>query len=411
MNAPGAVREALPAVSRRGREAPPSPIRKLEACARATERRGVRLFSLNIGQPDLSTAPGFLACARQEEGSVLAYGPSGGLYPLREAFAEYYRSLGLAVTEEDVLVTTGGSEAVFFALAAAADPGDEVLTPEPCYPNYRGFATLAGVTLAALPTSIESGFALPSPEAFEAAITPRTRAVVVCNPSNPTGAVYPAAALRSLVEIARRRGLFVIADEVYREFVYDGLRPASLLEIPGAEEVTVVVDSTSKRLSACGARVGALVTRHPALRDAVMRFAQARLSPPVLEQKGAIAALRGLAPFVRASVAEYERRRDVTLEELARIPGVVAPRPQGAFYLLARLPVRSSDEFCRWLLEEFEDGGETVMLAPGSGFYATPGRGEDEVRIAYVLGETPLRRALGLLGRGLERYPGRSGRL
>jgi aspartate aminotransferase len=400
----------LPDVSRRGHAAPPSPIRKLEACARAAEQRGIRIFSLNIGQPDLCTAPGFLQCARQEEGSVLAYGPSAGLYPLREAFVDYYRRLGLAVEEQDVLITTGGSEALAFALAATADPGDEVLTPEPCYPNYKGFANLAGVGLSALPTSIQTGFALPSPEAFEAALTPRTRAVIICNPTNPTGSVYPVEDLRALVEMARRRGLFVIADEVYREFVYDGLGPSSILDIPGADDVAIVVDSTSKRLSACGARVGALVTKHAGLRDAAMRFAQARLSPPVLEQKGAAAALRASAPFVRDSIAEYQRRRDAALEELARIPGTFAPRPRGAFYLMARLPIPSADDFCRWLLEAFEDEGETLMLAPGSGFYATAGRGEDEVRIAYVLAEAPLRRALGLLARALERYPKRGAR-
>lgn len=396
-----------PAVSRRGQEAPPSPIRQLEGCARAAQERGVRIYSLNIGQPDLRTAPHFLECARQEEGSVLAYGPSGGLYPLRAAMLGYYRSLGLELEESNVLVTTGGSEAVFFAMAAAADPGDEILTPEPCYPNYKGFAVMAGLTLKTLATSIEDGFALPPPQAFEAAIGPRTRAVIVCNPSNPTGCVYPVEALRSLVEIARRRGLFVIADEVYREFVYDGLRPSSILEIPGAEDVAIVVDSTSKRLSACGARVGALVSRHAGLLDAALRFAQARLSPPVLGQQGALAALSGLSSFVKTSVSEYQRRRDTTLEELGGIPGVVAPRPQGAFYLMARLPIRSCDDFCRWLLEEFCSQGETVMLAPGSGFYATPGRGLDEVRLAYVLAEPALRRALALLREALERYPRR----
>jgi aspartate aminotransferase len=266
---------------------------------------------------------------------------------------------------------------------------------------------MAGLTLRTLPTSIETGFALPDADAFEAAITPRTRAVIVCNPGNPTGSVFPREALATLVEIARRRGLFVIADEVYREFVYDGLTPSSILQIPGAEEVTIVVDSTSKRFSACGARVGCLVTKHAEVKDAVLRFAQARLSPPVLEQKGALAALPGLAPFVQDSIAEYQRRRDTALRELNRIPGVFAPAPKGAFYMLARLPVRSSDDFCRWLLQEFASGGETVMLAPGSGFYATEGRGVDEVRIAYVLGEGPLCRALALLGEAIEAYPGR----
>jgi aspartate aminotransferase len=396
-----------PTISRRGQDAPPSPIRKLEPSARAAEQRGVRIYFLNIGQPDLHTAPGFLEGARQAEGSVLAYGPSGGLYPLRSAFGAYYRGMGLAVDDGDVLVTTGGSEAILFALAAAADPGGEVLTTEPFYPNYAGFAVLAGLKLQPLATSIDQGFGLPSPETFEAAIGPQTRAIMVCNPSNPTGAVYPAEALRALVEIARRKSVFVIADEVYREFVYDGIRPSSILQVPGADEVAVVVDSTSKRLSACGARVGCLVSKNPELRDAVMRFAQARLSPPVLGQKGALAALSGLGSFLATSIPEYQRRRDVTLEELARIPGVFAPRPQGAFYLMARLPVTSADDFCRWLLDEFSSNGETVMLSPGSGFYATPGRGQDEVRIAYVLEEPALRRALSLLRQALEVYPGR----
>lgn len=395
-----------PTISRRGQDAPASPIRKLEPCARAAQQRGVRIYQLNIGQPDLHTAPRFLHSARQEEGSVLAYGPSGGLYPLRAAMAAYYRGFGLAVEEGDVLVTTGGSEALLFAMAAAADPGGEILTPEPCYPNYKGFAVMAGLELRTLPTSIDDGFALPAPEAFEAAIGPRTRAAIVCNPSNPTGCVYPQEALRSLVEIARRRGIFVISDEVYREFVYDGLAPSSILQIGGAEEVAVVVDSTSKRLSACGARVGCLVTKHGGMMDAALRFAQARLSPPVLGQLGTIAALAGLGPFVAESIAEYQRRRDTTLQELARIPGVFAPVPKGAFYLMARLPVRSSDDFCRWLLEEFSSGGETVMLSPGSGFYATAGRGEDEVRIAYVLEQPALRRALALLGEALQAYKG-----
>lgn len=393
--------------SRRGQGAPPSPIRKLEPSARAAEQRGVKIYSLNIGQPDLQTAPGFLGSARQDEGGVLAYGPSAGLYPLRAAMAGYYRSFGLSIDDQDVLVTTGGSEAIFFAMAAVADPGDEVLTTEPCYPNYKGFAVMAGLQLRTLPTSIESGFALPPPEAFEAAIGPATRAVIVCNPSNPTGAVYQPDALRSLVEIARRRGVFVIADEVYREFVYDGLAPSSLLQIPGAEDVAVVVDSTSKRLSACGARVGCLLTRHEGLKDAFARFGQARLSAPVLGQQGTLAALPQLAAFLRRCIPEYERRRNLTLREIARIPGVFAPCPKGAFYLMARLPVRSADDFCRWLLDDFSSAGETVMLAPGSGFYASQGSGRNEVRIAYVLEEAALTRALAILGEALQRYPGR----
>jgi aspartate aminotransferase len=281
-----------------------------------------------------------------------------------------------------------------------------VLSPEPCYPNYRGFAVMAGLDLHTLATSIDDGFALPPVSAFEAALDAKTRAIVLCNPSNPTGAVYPEQALRDLVDLARRRGIFLIADEVYREFVYDGLCPTSILQVPGAEEVAIVVDSTSKRFSACGARVGCLVTRHVEVMQAATRFAQARLSVPVLEQKGTLAALPSLDAYVCRSVTEYGHRRDVTLTELAKIPGVFAPRPKGAFYLMARLPVASSDDFCRWLLEGFAFEGETVMLAPGSGFYATPGRGLDEVRIAYVLEQTGLVRALGLLGKALAAYPG-----
>jgi aspartate aminotransferase len=397
-----------PSPSRRGLDAPPSPIRKLEPSARAAQQRGVKIFHLNIGQPDIPTAPSFLGNARQDEGSILAYGPSGGLYPLRAAMTAYYAALGIGIEEKDLIVTTGGSEAILFALMAAADPGGEVLTPEPFYPNYAGFAVMAGLTLKTIPTSIEMGFALPSIEAFEAALTPKTRAIIICSPGNPTGAVYPPAALGALVDLARRRGLFIISDEVYREFVYDGLAPSSVLQIQGADEVTILVDSTSKRLSACGARVGCLVTRHEAVLGAVLRFAQARLSAPVLEQKGAAAAISSAAPFIAESVGEYARRRDLAVAALARIPGVMAPRPQGAFYLMARLPVRSSDDFCRWLLEEFSSDGETVMLAPGSGFYATPGRGEDEARLAYVLGEASLSRAIDLLAEALGRYPGRA---
>jgi len=395
-------------LSRRAEVAPASPIRKLEPSARAAEERGIRIHHLNIGQPDIQTAPAFLSCSRQEEGTVLEYGPSGGLYALRAAIAAYYQRLGLDVQEKDTIVTTGGSEALLFAFMAVADPGGEVLTTEPCYPNYRGFAVMAGLELKTISTNIETGFALPPVEAFEAAVGPKTRAIVLCNPGNPTGTVYSPDALRALVALARRRGLFVIADEVYREFVYDGLTPSSILEIPGAEDVTIVVDSTSKRLSACGARVGCLVTKHPGVLDAVLRFAQARLSAPVLEQKGATAALGGAAPFIARSVAEYQSRRDRTLAALSRIEGVLAPRPGGAFYMMVRLPVRSSDDFCRWLLDDFSSGGETVMLAPGAGFYATPGRGENEVRIAYVLGEPALGRALELLGEALGRYPRRA---
>jgi aspartate aminotransferase len=395
--------------SRRGVGAPPSPIRKLEPSAHAAEGRGVRIHHLNIGQPDIPTAPGFLAQARQEEGGVLAYGPSAGAYPLRAAMAQYYLRLGLPILEEDLVITTGGSEAVLFALMSTTDPGDEVLTPSPFYPNYLGFAVMSGVELRTVATSIDSGFALPPIEALETAVSPRTRAIILCNPGNPTGALYPPEAIGEIVELATRRGIFVIADEVYREFVYDGRTPSSILQVPGAAEVAIVVDSMSKRLSACGARVGVLATKHRGVLDATIRLAQARLSPPVLEQQGAAAALSdpGVTDFIASSAREYERRRDVALAELSRLPGVHAPRPGGAFYLMVRLPVRSADDFCRWLLDDFSSAGETVMLAPGSGFYRESTEGCDQVRLAYVLGEARLKRAIAILGEALGRYPGR----
>jgi aspartate aminotransferase len=401
--------QAIAGASRRAREAPASPIRELEPAARAAEQRGIRIYHLNIGQPDIPTAPGFLAAARQDEGEVLAYGPSAGLYPLREALAGYYRGLGFPIDEGDVLVTTGGSEAILFALMSVADPGDDVLVPAPFYPNYRGFAVMAGLGLNTINTSIDEGFPLPSTEAFEAALTPRTRAILLCNPGNPAGALYPPAALRGMVELAERRGLFLIADEAYREFVYDGHTPSSILQAPGAADVAIVVDSTSKRLSACGARVGVLATKRRDVMDACVRFAQARLSPPVLEQKGALAALSdpGVSAFIAASAREYQKRRDVALAALGKLPAVFAPRPGGAFYLVVRLPVRSADRFCRWLLEDFEVDRETVMLAPGSGFYLDPEDGRRQVRLAYVLAERPLARAVELLGEALSRYPER----
>jgi aspartate aminotransferase len=394
--------------SRRALNSPPSPIRKLEPAARAAEERGVRIYHLNIGQPDIPTAPLFLAHARQDEGEVLAYGPSAGAYPLRAAMARYYLRLGLPIGEEDIIITTGGSEAVLFALMSTADPGDEVLTPAPFYPNYHGFAVMAGVELRTVATSIDTGFALPPIEALEAAVTSRTRAIVLCNPGNPTGALYPPEAIQEIVDLALRRGLFVIADEVYREFVYDGRAPSSILQVPGAAEVAIVVDSLSKRLSACGARVGVLATKHRPVLDACVRFAQARLSPPVLEQRGAVAALTdpGLTAFIASSAREYERRRNTALAGLAALPGVHAPSPGGAFYLMARLPVRSADDFCRWLLEDFSSEGETVMLAPGSGFYRGAEEGRDQVRLAYVLREAHLRRAIAILGEALGQYPG-----
>lgn len=393
-------------LSRRGQNAPQSPIRKLEPHARRALDRGVKIYHLNIGQPDIPTPAAFLERARLQPGQVLAYSPSAGLTPFRQALAGYYRSLGLPVEEGDVLVTTGGSEALLFALLTLCDPGDEVITPEPYYPNYRMFSMVAGAEIRPLPTHIEDGFRLPPPQAFADAVTPRTRAILLCNPSNPTGAVYQREDLEAVIRLCQERGLTLIADEVYREFVYGDGAPQSVLSLPGGAEVAVVVDSLSKRFSACGARIGCLVSKRREIVDAATRFAMSRLSPPTLGQLGGAAALADPAAFVTPMIAEFARRRDVLKEELRRLPGVLAPEPQGAFYLMARLPVDESERFCEWLLTDFQSDGETVMLAPGPGFYATPGAGQREVRIAYVLGSEPLRRAVQLLGLALEAYPG-----
>lgn len=400
-------------LSRRGREAPASPIRKLEPLARKATERGTKIYHLNIGQPDIATPTAFVSRAQLRPGEVLSYSPSAGLYPYRQALAAYYTAtisdLAVPITEADVLVTTGGSEALLFTMFALCDPGDEIITPEPYYPNYGMFALMAGAVLRPLPTRIEDGFRLPPPAAFAAAVTPRTRAILLCNPSNPTGAVYSRAALTEVVELCRSRGLILICDEVYRDFIYaDGEagRPQSVLQIPGAAEVSVVIDSLSKRFSACGARIGCLLSKNAEIIDAATRFAMSRLSPPTLGQLGGLGALEEPGPFVAGMIEKFRRRRDVLMQELGRLPGVVAPQAQGAFYLMTRLPVQSSERFCEWLLTDFSDRGETVMLAPGPGFYRTSGSGQDEVRIAYVLGEEPLRRAVELLGLALQKYPG-----
>lgn len=395
-------------LSNRGLTAPSSPIRKLEPLARAATERGTKIYHLNIGQPDIATPTEFLENARLVPGQVLSYSPSAGLYSYRQALARYYQTLDLAVPieERDLLVTTGGSEAILFTLLSLCDPGDEVITPEPYYPNYGMFALMAGAVLRALPTRIEDGFRLPTPEQFAQAVTDKTRAILLCNPSNPTGAVYSREALSQVVSLCRSRGLALICDEVYRDFVYGDGKRQSVLQLPEAAEVAVVIDSLSKRFSACGARIGCLLSKRTDLLDAATRFAMSRLSPPTLGQLGGTAVLTNPGPFVAQMIDQFRRRRDVLSSELGKLPGVLAPEAQGAFYLMTRLPVVSTEHFCSWLLSDFSHEGETVMLAPGPGFYQTPGAGEDEVRIAYVLAEAPLRRAVELLGRALDAYPG-----
>lgn len=386
---------------------PPSPIRKLVPLAEAAAARGVTVYHLNIGQPDIPTPKVLLDAYRNHELTVLPYGHSGGLWAYREGLSRYYDSHGIEVTKEQILVTTAGSEAIIFAMMAVADPGDEILVFEPFYTNYNGFATETGARLVPLPCTLEEGFRLPDAAAIRAAIGPRTRAILLNNPNNPTGYVYSREELERLRDLAVEHDLFLLSDEVYREFVFDGARHHSVMHLPELGDRAVLLDSISKRYSACGARVGCLVTRNEALLEVVLRFGQARLCPPTLEQMAALAALSTPAEYFTQVREEYRRRRDVVMAALKSIPGAVAPVPRGAFYAIARLPVDNADAFCSWLLSDFQDRGETVMLAPANGFYATPGMGEHEVRIAFVLNVEAMRRAMELLRLALETYPGR----
>lgn len=391
-------------LSRRGTELPASPIRRLVPFADAARARGVHVHALNIGQPDVPTPPKMLEAYRSFDEKVLAYGPSQGLPALREKVAAAYRDQRLALESAHVQVTFGGSEAVQFALAALCDPGDQVLVSEPFYANYAGFAVASGVEVVPVPAVGEDGFALPPDEAFEARMGPRTKAIIICSPGNPTGTVYDLPSMQRLAKLVERHDLSLISDEVYRDFVYDGGRAHSALELSIADDRVVVIDSVSKRFSACGARVGFVITRVPELVQAFTRLCFARLCPATVDQHAAIAAYDTPASYFDEVRAEYQSRRDVLVEGLNRIEGVHTHRPQGAFYTMARFPVEDIDHFCRWLLESHTFENETVMMAPGTGFYGTPGLGKDEARIAYVLEVPALRRSLRILDEGLQRY-------
>ena len=375
----------MPSISAKGLALPDSPIRKLAPYANAAKAAGKRVIHLNIGQPDIATPDTALDAVRGLDRKVLEYSPSEGYASYREGLAQYYASVGVEVAPDEIMVTTGGSEALQFVFTCGMNPGDEVIIPEPFYANYASFAMLAGARVAPVTARIEDGFALPPMEAFAAAISERTRAILICNPGNPTGTVYSEAELAVLADLARQHDLYLIVDEVYREFTYDGTMPRSILSFPGLEAHAVVIDSVSKRYSMCGARVGALVTRNAELRRAAMKMAMARLSPPTLGQIASEAALHTPASYFDAVRSEYRRRRDALVDGLSSIDGVLCPRPGGAFYAVARLPIDNADSFCRWMLESFDHHGATVMMAPNSGFYATPGAGIQEVRLAYVL--------------------------
>jgi len=391
-------------ISKRGRDIQPSPIRKLKPYADEAQERGIHVYFINIGQPDIPTPQPILEAFHSYDEKVLSYGPAQGFLELRQAIADYFNSYNIQLDSENVIITIGGSEAIYFSFSAVADPGDEIIIPEPFYTNYNGYAAFADVKIVPLTLRVEDGFRLPPTEEIEAQITPKTRAILLCSPNNPTGTVYTPEELESVISIVKKHDLFLIGDEVYKEFVYDGGTHKSVLEYEEVKERVVVVDSISKRFSSCGARVGAVVTRNQDLYQAFLKFAQARLCPPSVEQRAALAAYRMGLDYFKPVKQEYERRRDVLFDGLKDIPGIVINKPQGAFYIIVRLPIKDCEHFVQWMLTDFHHDKETVMVAPAQGFYCTPGKGKDEVRIAYVLKEEDLKRAIVVFKEGLKTY-------
>lgn len=391
-------------ISERGRNIQSSPIRKLKPLADTAEKRGIKIYFINIGQPDIPTPQPVWDAFCNPDDKVLSYGPAQGFSELRQAIADYFCSYKIPVESDNVIITIGGSEAIHFALSAVSDPGGEIIIPEPYYTNYNGYATFADVNIVPLTLRIEEGFRLPSPDEIESRITGKTKAILLCSPNNPTGTVYTREELQNVVDIVCRHDLFLIADEVYKEFIYEGEEHISVLEFPEAKERTIVIDSISKRFSCCGARIGAVITRNKEVYEAVLKFAQARLCPPTMEQKAALAAYKMGRDYFYPIREEYQRRRDVLYEGLKAIPGLVLRKPEGAFYTIVKLPVKDSEHFVRWMLSDFELDGETVMVAPAQGFYASAEKGKDEVRMAYVLKEEDLKRAIHVFRSGLEKY-------
>ncbi len=394
-----------PPISNRGRAVPASPIRKLMPLADQAKRRGVHVYHLNIGQPDLETpAPMRERLRLLEKEKIYAYTPSGGTPEYLASLLKYYAGFGIPLAVDEIIATTGGSEAILFSLMACADEGDEALVVEPFYTNYSAFAAMAGVRLVPLTSRVEDGFHLPPRDAWEEAVTPKTRLVLLCNPNNPTGTVYGRDEIERVAAFCRDRGLFLVADEVYREFVYDGRQSLSALRLPGFEDLVIVVDSLSKRYSACGIRLGSLATRNREVHQACLRMAQGRLSPPGLAQFVAVGASELGPEYTRGIIEEYGRRRDLLYRGLKEVPGVFLTKPEGAFYFVARLPIQDCDDFASWMLSDFALDRATVMVAPARGFYATPGLGSNEVRIAYVLNEKDLAASVRILAAGLDRY-------
>jgi aspartate aminotransferase len=394
-------------ISERGSQMPPSPIRKLVPYAEAAKKRGVRVYHLNIGQPDIETPPAILDAVRKADIKVLEYSHSAGNESYRRKLVTYYKKQGIEVTHNDMIITTGGSEAILFGFFVCLNPGDEVIIPEPFYANYNGFAVTAGVKVRPITSHIENGFALPPIEDFEKVITPKSKAIIICNPNNPTGYLYSRAEMEGLKELCLKYNLYLFADEAYREFCYGG-ENISAMQLSGLEEHVVLMDTISKRYSACGARLGAFVSKNRKVMETAMKFAQARLSPPGLAQIMGEAAVDLPESYFEAPKAEYLARRNLLVKRLNAMRGVFCPTPGGAFYAIARLPIDDADKFCLWLLESFSLNNETVMLAPATGFYSTPGLGKNEVRLAYVLNLEALNKAMDCLEEALKQYPGKT---
>lgn len=398
----------MPKLSAKGDKMPASPIRKLVPYSIAAKAAGKHVYHLNIGQPDIASPQVALDAVRNMDRTLIEYSDSDGFASYRKALATHYTRVGIPVDAANIMVTTGGSEALTIGFMTAMDPGDEIIIPEPFYANYNGFATMGGMTVRPITAHIEDGYALPSVAAFEKQISPRTKAILICNPGNPTGSLYTREDLEHLADLCVRHDLYLFADEVYREFCYDGAHPFSAMNLKGAEQHVIMVDSVSKRYSMCGARIGALITRNTAFMANALKFAQARLSPPTLGQIAGEAALNTPQSYFDAVVSDYVERRNVLVDGLNAIAGVLCPMPAGAFYAMARLPIDNADRFCQWMLEEFAFNNETVMMAPGTGFYSTAGAGTDEVRMAYVLKVEDLRKAVRCLEEALKVYPGRT---
>ncbi len=397
----------MPSISNKAVKMPESPIRKLVPYAEKAKARGVNVFHLNIGQPDIETPEIALDAIKNIDRKVIEYSHSAGFQSYRDRLASYYKNSGIDVNSEDILITTGGSEALTFGFMSTCDPEDEVIIPEPFYANYNGFAVSAGLNVIPVTASIENGFALPPVSEIEKKITPKTKAIVICNPGNPTGYLYSKEELEQLRDIVLKHDLFLFADEVYREFCYDGASPFSVMNLEGIENNVIMIDSVSKRYSMCGARIGCIVSKNKEVMASALKFGQARLSPPTIDQIASEAALSTPQSYFDDVVTEYVERRNIMVEGLNNIPGVFCPKPRGAFYCVAKFPVDDAEKFCQWLLEEFEHEGSTVMMAPASGFYSTKGEGKQEARIAYVLNQDALKGAVKCLEEALKIYPGR----